>query len=177
MTRPWDSWDLLSNGSFSWDSQGGFPKLSWFGLPRLWEFITLCSDLRLRWSLKQTCSSMQELSNGVSHSTYTHRGRVNSQLLVVESQTASLTPGPSCVHNLCYKCPNGHARPFSTSTFWDLSNGIKNTSRQGVLTPTIELWKFKSPGGLPSLHFGSVSVILTFLQNEVATTNANCRGN
>jgi hypothetical protein len=32
-----------------------------------------------------------------------------------------------------------HARPFSVSTLQDLFNGIKNTSRQGVLTPAIEL--------------------------------------
>jgi hypothetical protein len=32
-----------------------------------------------------------------------------------------------------------HARPFSTSSLQDLSNGIKNTSRKGVLTPEIEL--------------------------------------
>jgi hypothetical protein len=35
-----------------------------------------------------------------------------------------------------------HARPFSTSMLQELSNGIKNTSRRGVLTPAIEL---KSP--------------------------------
>jgi hypothetical protein len=32
-----------------------------------------------------------------------------------------------------------HARPFSTSTLQALSNGIKNTSRKGVLTSAIEL--------------------------------------
>jgi hypothetical protein len=32
-----------------------------------------------------------------------------------------------------------HARPFSTSTLQDLFNGLKNTSRKGVLTPAIEL--------------------------------------
>jgi hypothetical protein len=32
-----------------------------------------------------------------------------------------------------------HAKPFSTSALQDLSNGIKNTSRQGLLTPVIEL--------------------------------------
>jgi hypothetical protein len=32
-----------------------------------------------------------------------------------------------------------HARPFSTSSLQDLSNGIKKTSRQGVLTLEIEL--------------------------------------
>jgi len=30
-----------------------------------------------------------------------------------------------------------YARPFWTSTLQDLSNGIKNTSMQGVLTPAI----------------------------------------
>jgi len=32
-----------------------------------------------------------------------------------------------------------HARPFWTSTLQDLSNGIKNTSMQGVLTLAIKL--------------------------------------
>ncbi len=52
-----------------------------------WEFITLCSDFWLRWGLKQTCSFPQELYNGVSHFTYTHQGQVDSQFLVVGSQT------------------------------------------------------------------------------------------
>jgi hypothetical protein len=41
------------------------------------------------------------------HSICTHRGQVNSRLLMVENQTASLTPGPSFCHNLCCRCPNG----------------------------------------------------------------------
>jgi len=81
--------------------------LSRFGLLGLWELITPNLDLWLGWGLKQTCSSPQELFNGVSHSTCTHRGRVDSRLLVVGSQTANLTPGPSFDHNLCYRCPNG----------------------------------------------------------------------
>jgi len=40
---------------------------------------------------------------------------------------------------------------------------------QGVLTPTIELWNFRSHGGLPSPHFGSVSFILTLSQSRVVT--------
>jgi len=35
------------NGFYSWDSQGGVPKLSQFGLPGLWELITPGSDLEL----------------------------------------------------------------------------------------------------------------------------------
>ncbi len=40
-------WHPHPNGFLSRDSQGGVPKLSWFGLPGLCEFITFCSNLRL----------------------------------------------------------------------------------------------------------------------------------
>jgi hypothetical protein len=98
---------LHLNGFLSRDSHGRVSKLSWFGLPGLCKLITLCSDLRLGWGLKKTCSSPSDLSNGVLHSTYTHRRRVDSRLLVVENQTANLTLGLSFCHNLCCKCPNG----------------------------------------------------------------------
>jgi hypothetical protein len=55
----------------------------------------------------KTCSSPQELSNGVLHLTCMHRGRVDSRLLMVRSQTANLTPDLSFNHNLCCRCPNG----------------------------------------------------------------------
>jgi len=45
--------------------------------------------------MKQSCSSPREISNGVSHSTYMHRVQVDSRLLVVGSQIANLTFGPS----------------------------------------------------------------------------------
>jgi hypothetical protein len=98
---------LHSNDIFSRDSQGGVPKLSRFGLSGLWQLITPCLDLRLGWGLKQTCSSPWELSTGVLHSTCTHWGRVDSQLLVVGSQTNNVTPSPSFAHNLCCRCLNG----------------------------------------------------------------------
>ncbi len=98
---------LHSNGTFSRDFQSGVPKLSQCGLPRLWAFITSRPNLRLGRDLKQTCSSPWELSNGVLHSTCKHRDQVDFWLLVVGSQTASLTPDPFFNHNLCYKCPNG----------------------------------------------------------------------
>jgi hypothetical protein len=40
------------------------------------------------------------------------QNRVNSRLLVVESQTANLTPDFSFGHNLCFKCPNGSCKPI-----------------------------------------------------------------
>ncbi len=97
---------------FTRDSQGGVPKLSRFGLPPLCGVKTFFSYLRLGWNLKQTFSSRWELSNGVLHSTYTHRCRVDCWLLVVESQIASLTPDLSFCHNFCYICPNGSCKPI-----------------------------------------------------------------
>jgi hypothetical protein len=59
-----------------------------------------------RRDLNQTCSPRQDLSNDVSHSQFGGREEVDSWLLVVGSQTASLTPGPSFAHNLGYRCSN-----------------------------------------------------------------------
>jgi hypothetical protein len=98
---------LHPNGSFSRDSQSGVPKLSWFGLPGLWTLITSRPKLRSGQGLNQSCNFCQELSNSVSHFTCTHWNRVDSRLLVVGSQAASLTPGPSFDHNLSCRCPNG----------------------------------------------------------------------
>jgi len=98
---------LHPNGTFSWDSQNGVLKLSRFGLLGLWAFIIFHFDLQLRQGLKQTCSSPRELSNGVSHFTWTHRNQVDSWFLVVGSQTANLIPGLSFDHSLCYRYSNG----------------------------------------------------------------------
>jgi len=95
------------NGTFSRDSQGGVPKLSRVEFLGLWTLISPGFDLRLEWGLNQSCSSPWELFDAPSHSFCRHREKVNSQLLVVGSQIASLTPNPSFAHNLGCKCPNG----------------------------------------------------------------------
>jgi hypothetical protein len=64
-----------------------------------------------------------------------------------------------------------HARPFSTSKLQELFNSIKNTWRPGVLAPVIKFRVFGSSWRLSSPRFGSVNVILTFLQSEVATVS------
>ncbi|CAK9253730.1 unnamed protein product [Sphagnum jensenii] len=83
------------------------PEIVPGGVPGLWELITPDCELRSRRGLKQSCSPRRDLSNAVSHSRFGHRERVDSRLLVVGSQTASLTPGPSFAHNLGDRCPNG----------------------------------------------------------------------
>jgi hypothetical protein len=63
--------------------------------------------VRLERGLNQSCSPPWELFNAMSHSFCRRREGVDSRLLVVGSQTASLTPGPSFAHDLSCICPNG----------------------------------------------------------------------
>ncbi len=98
--------EATSECFLSRDSQSGVSKLSRFGLPGLWTVIASRPDLRSRWGLNQYCSSRRELSNAILHSPSARRERVDSRLLVVESQIASLTPGPSFAHNLGCIYPN-----------------------------------------------------------------------
>jgi hypothetical protein len=86
-----------------------FPNL---GLSRLWGLITLCEDLWLKWGLKKSFILRQEISNNMWHATFTQGSRVDSQLLVVGSQIANLTPSLSFGHNLCLKCPNESWEPI-----------------------------------------------------------------
>ncbi len=150
---------LHPNDIFSWDSQGGVPKLSRFGLLGLWASITSCSYLRLGWGLKQSCSSLWELSNAMLHSSWKRWIWVNSWLLVVGSQTG----GPSFAYNLGFRCPNDSCEGILDICTSRSSNGIKNIPMQGVLTLVIELWIFRSLGGLQLPTFGSVSFILTLI--------------
>ncbi len=100
-------WRLHPHGTFFWDSQSGISKLSRFGFLGLWATITSRPNLRSGRGLNQSCSSPRELSNALLHSVRRCREEVDSWLLMVGSQTASLTPGPSFAHNLGCRCPNG----------------------------------------------------------------------
>jgi hypothetical protein len=79
------------------------------------------------------------------HSQSAHREQVDSRLLVVGSQTASMTPGPSFAHNLGCRCPNDQCeaivdiytlRPFPVTprapqgeVFWAL---LSSSEHSGV---------------------------------------------
>jgi hypothetical protein len=88
----------------------GFPKWSpeivQTRLPELWTAITLNCRVRSQRGLNQSCSPLRDLSNAMSQSQIGCREEVDSRLLVVGSQTASLTPGPSFAHNLSCRCSN-----------------------------------------------------------------------
>jgi hypothetical protein len=82
------------------------PKIVPKTVPGLWELITSDCEVWSQRGLNQTCSPRRDLFNDVSHSQFGGRKEVDSILLVVGSQTASLTPGPSFAHNLGYRCSN-----------------------------------------------------------------------
>jgi hypothetical protein len=82
------------------------PEIVPSGVPGLWELITPDCKVGSWRGLNQTCSPRRDLSNEVSNSQFGGREKLDSRLLVVGSQTASLTPGPSFHHNLGYKCSN-----------------------------------------------------------------------
>jgi hypothetical protein len=90
----------------------GSPEIPTARTPVTLGRITSCANLRLQWSLKQSCNPHQDIFNGMLHITRTWRNWVNSQLLVVGSQTANLTPSLSFAHNLCFRCPNGWCEPI-----------------------------------------------------------------
>ncbi len=103
--------------------------------------ITLRADLRLKWGQKQSYNSRQQLSNNMSYAICMQGNRKDSWLLVVRSQIGNLTPDPSFGHNLCLSVQMGHASPFQTSKFQELSNDIRNSLIQWVLTFAMALWK------------------------------------
>jgi hypothetical protein len=88
------------------------PEIVPVGVPILWELITPDFRVRSQRGLDQSCSSRQELCNAGLHSQIGHWEEVDSRLLVVGSQTASLTPGPSFCHNLCFRYPNEQCEPI-----------------------------------------------------------------
>jgi hypothetical protein len=148
---------------------GATSKLQQLGLPRLWGRITSCADFRLQWGLKQSYSPRRELSNGMSHVSCMQGNRVDSRLLVIKSQTGSLTLDLSFAHNLCVRCPNGQCEPildiYAPRAFqwykklfqpwifdpWDRLLKIREST--GIPTPKVELpWECEGSLPLTLLH-------------------------
>jgi hypothetical protein len=94
------------------DSCVGVSKSCQLGLPQLWSRITLQAYLGSKCTLKQSCSSRREISNGMSQVVCNQVNRVNSRLFLVGSQIGSLTFDPSFGHNLCFRCLNEQQEPI-----------------------------------------------------------------
>ncbi len=146
-------WHILL-GLLKWS-----PEIVLTGLPKLWTAITPDCRVGLWRGLNQSCNPRWDLSNAMSHSRIAPREEVYSRLLVVGSQTASLTLSPSFAHNLGCRCPNRQcegifdiyiSRPFQ----WH-----PRTLQCKVFFPlAVELWTFGSPGGLQIPTFPSVGL-------------------
>jgi hypothetical protein len=94
------------------------PETVLVGVLGLWDVISPRPNLGSGQGLNQSCSPQRELSNAMSHFWSARRERVDSRLLVVGNQTASLTPGPSFAHNLGCKCPNGQCEAIFDIYVW-----------------------------------------------------------
>jgi hypothetical protein len=144
------------------------------GVPGLWELITPDYSVWSRQGLNQTCSPRRDLSNDVLHFQFGGREEVDSRLLVVGSQTANLTPGPSFAHNLGYKCPNGQceaifyiyvSRPFQ----WHLEH-----LNERCFGPCCWALNIRESRRTPNPHFFQVlGFTPTLGQSRVATEGIN----
>jgi hypothetical protein len=125
------------------------------GVSGLWELITRDCQVWSQRGLNQSCSPCWDLFNDISHSKFGVREEVDSRPLVVGSQTASLTPGPSFAHNLGCRYPNDQceaifdiyaSRPFqwhqehpNASCFGPFCRTLN--IRESRRTPSPQLWK------------------------------------
>jgi hypothetical protein len=145
-----------------WHKFPGLPKWSPeivpAGLPELWTAITPDCWVGSQRGLNQSCSPRRDLSNAMSHSRIGHPEEVDSRLLVVGSQTTSLTPGPSFAHNLGCRCPNPQCEAIFDIYVSRPFQHTKNTPMRGVLPLAVELWTFGSPGRLQLPTFPSVGL-------------------
>jgi hypothetical protein len=140
------------------------------GVSGLWGLITLDCEVWLRRGLNQTCSPRRHLSNNVSHSQFRAREEVDSWLLVVGSQIANLTLGPSFAHNLGDRCPNGQceaifdiyaSRPFQ----WHQEH-----PNARCFGPSCRALNIRESRGTPNLHvFQVLGFTPTLGQSRVAT--------
>jgi len=127
------------------------PEIVPIGVPGLWELITPDHRVKSRWGLNQSCSSLWELSNSMSHTRFGCREEVDSWLLVVGSQIASLTPDPSFAHNLGCRCPNDQCEgilDIYTSIPFQWQKEHPNARCFGVCCRTLnirESWRTPNP--------------------------------
>jgi hypothetical protein len=131
------------------------PEIVPVGVSGLWELITPNCRVWSQQGLNQSCSPRRDLFNDMSHFQIECREEVNSRLLVVGSQTASLTPGPSFAHHLGCRCPNAQCEAifdiYATRPFQWNQEHLNARSfgpccrtlsiRESRRTPSPQLWE------------------------------------
>jgi hypothetical protein len=136
------------------------------GVPGLWKLVTPDCQVWLQRGLNQSCSPCEDLSNAMSHSQFGRREEVDSRLLVVKNQIASLTPGPSFAHNLGCRCSNDQCKAifdiYASRTFqWHQEHRNARcfgpccrtlNIRESQGTPNPQLWEcWASPPHFPKV--------------------------
>ncbi len=147
---------------------------------RLWELITPDCRVRSQRGLNQRCSPRRDLCNAVLHFQFECLEKVDSQLLVVGSQTTNLTLGPSFAHNLSCRCPNDqceaifdiyasrpfqrHQEHFNEWCFEPCCRTLKIRESRRTLSP--QLWEcWASPPHLAKVglrHFCTPGLLFVF---------------
>jgi hypothetical protein len=144
----------------------GIPKLSMLRLLQVWGPITLCVDLQLRWGLKLRCNLHRELSNDMSHPTYTRENCVDSWLLMVGIQIINLTPNTSFGHNLCFKCPDDSCKlilDIYVLIAFQLYKWLFNPMGFDPCNCFLKIWEFTgSPPPKMGVHLGMWVFILSY---------------
>jgi hypothetical protein len=110
----------------------------------------------------------------MSHSRIGCREKVDSRLLIVGSQTASLTTGPSFAHNLGCRCPNdsceGILDIYTSRTF----HWYKEHSNEMRFDPCNRALSFQESLRTPFFPFSGVWASPSHLaQSGVVTTRQN----
>jgi hypothetical protein len=148
--------------------------LSTIGIPVTLGRITSRANLQLQWVLKQSCNLRQELSNGMSHIACTQGNRVDSWLLMVGSQTDSLTCDLSFGHNLCFRCPNGQCEPildiYASITF----QRYKELFKEMGFGPCNHVLKLQESIGTPTPNMGVPLGVWGFIPSHSLTLPGEC---
>jgi len=158
----------------SWDSRVGVPKLRRQGLLRLWSPITLWTNLGSGCGLKQSCSSCQELCNGMSHIVCSQVNQVNSRVFLVKSQIANLTPDFFFGHNLCFRCPNEQCEPILDIYVPRAFQWYKERHKTLSFNPSNSSLKFRDSTGIPSPKVGVAVGVRGFTPSHFLTLPGIC---
>jgi len=158
----------------SQDSRVGVPKSCQRALSRLWSPITLRADFGSRCSLKQSCRSRRDLSNGMWHVVCSQVNLVDSWLFLVASQIGSLTSGPFFGHNLCFRCPNEQCKPILDIYVLKYFQWYKKRHNILSFVPSIRPLKFQESPETPSPEVGVALGVWGFIPSHFPTLPGVC---
>jgi hypothetical protein len=145
------------------------PEIVLAGLPELWTAITPDCRVGSQRGLNQSCSPRRYLFNAMSHTQIGCWKEVDSRLLMVGSQTANLTPGPSFAHNLGCRCPNGQCDIYVSRPFqWHQEH-----PNARCFAPYCRALNIRESRRIPNPHFFQVlGFTPTFGPSRVATCSS-----